>query len=72
MFGCIVLIAIATLPESPQYYYTKGRFDETRAVLNQIAAYNGVSAKFDNMYFDTEVKKVDAETTLETADTSMN
>lgn len=56
-FGCFNLCAIFVIPESPQYYYSKGQFDEARAILNQIAYWNGADTKFDKMKFDTEVTK---------------
>ena len=33
------------IPESPKYYYAKGRYDEAREVLKIIANFNGKDAK---------------------------
>ena len=49
-----MLVIIFIIPESPKYYYSKGRFDEARKILNQIAQYNKVKFKFDRVRFDTE------------------
>ena len=38
----ITFIIIVQLPESPQYLYSRERFDEARTALEQIARFNGI------------------------------
>ena len=37
-----VILGIWWLPESPEFYYSKGRFQECEQVMLRIAKYNGV------------------------------
>mmetsp|Transcript_34182 Transcript_34182/g.42266 ORF Transcript_34182/g.42266 Transcript_34182/m.42266 type:complete len:103 (+) Transcript_34182:604-912(+) len=36
------LIGLALVPESPEFLYAKGRFDEAEKVMLEIAKFNGV------------------------------
>ena len=43
------------LPESPEFYFAKGRFDESKAVLLKIAAINGRDIDESQICFDKDV-----------------
>ena len=44
------------LPESPKFYYARGRYDQARIALKKIAKFNGVDPRrFDVIKFDNEV-----------------
>ena len=57
-FAVLMLVTIFFIPESPKYYYSKGRFNEAREILNQIARHNKVKFKFDRVRFDTERESI--------------
>ena len=40
------------LPESPEFYFAKGRFEESKAVLLRIARINGCSINESQICFD--------------------
>jgi hypothetical protein len=47
-------------PESPKFLYSKGRFNEARASLRQLARFNGVnSADEFEFIFDSEIRNKD-------------
>ena len=47
-----IIIGMLWLPESPEYYFAKGRFDESKQVLMRIAAINGRSIDERQICFD--------------------
>ena len=56
----IVICVIATLPESPKYYYANRMFDRTREKLKMINQFNksGITdEEIDDIIFDTEIAK---------------
>ena len=46
-----VIIAYIWLPESPDFYFAKGRFEESKAILHKIAKVNNVRIKSDQLNF---------------------
>ena len=42
------------LPESPQFFYAKGRYDECKQVLLTIAKTNGTNVKPEQFQFDIQ------------------
>ena len=40
------------LPESPEFYFAKGRFEESKAVLLRIARINGCAINESQICFD--------------------
>ena len=51
VFSCLYIC------ESPKFYYTKGRYQESREALMYIAWFNGCNGFDVNFKFDTEVLK---------------
>ena len=55
--GCLVIqffviFGMFWLPESPEFYFAKGRFDEAKAVLLKIAKINGAAIDESAICFD--------------------
>lgn len=56
VFAILMMLVLMTIPESPRYLYAKGRFDETRQVLKDMALSNGEATGFsEGIVFDTEL-----------------
>lgn len=47
-----VIIGMLWLPDSPEFYYAKGRFDESKQVLLRIAAFNGSKVSGEQICFE--------------------
>ena len=47
----VVIIGMVWLPESPDFYFAKGRFDESREVVLRIAKFNGKTVTRDMISF---------------------
>ena len=56
LFGALmqvlIIIGYVWLPESPEFYFAKGRFEESKLVLLRIAAVNGRNIGADSICFD--------------------
>ena len=50
----IVLAVFCFLPESPEFYYAKGRYAECKEVLARIARVNGIAVKPERFQFSSE------------------
>ena len=64
----LVLIGMLMLPESPQFYFAKGRFDEAKMVLLRIAAVNGSVVDESMICFDKVGHEGDSSDTDEDSD----
>ena len=42
-----VILGLFWLPESPDFLYAKGRYDESKAVLMRMAKFNGIKVNED-------------------------
>ena len=49
---CFVVITSIWLPESPDFFYAKGRYEESKQVLIGIAKCNGVDVTVNQLKFD--------------------
>ena len=49
---CFCVLVTIWLPESPDFFYAKGRYEESKQVLIRIAKYNGVDVKVEQLKFD--------------------
>ena len=47
-----VIFGMFWLPESPEFYFSKGRFDESKLVLLSIASFNGCKIDHSAICFD--------------------
>ena len=45
----------ACLPESPDFYFAKGRYEDSKAVLLWIAKFNGANLTSEQLRFSDEV-----------------
>ena len=52
----LLIVIFVVLPESPKFYYAKGRYDEARAVFSRIAWFNG-APHFKHRFDAEEVAK---------------
>ena len=48
----LVIIGMLWLPESPEFFFAKGRFDESKEVLMYMARFNGRQIEEENICFD--------------------
>ena len=55
----LVVAGQSTFPESPEFYLAKGRYEECKEVLINIADYNGVKVTADQLKFLENVGKDD-------------
>ena len=46
-----VIPLVAWMPESPEFFYSKGRFEESEEVIHRIAQVNGVLIPSDSLQF---------------------
>jgi hypothetical protein len=46
-----VIALVAWMPDSPEFYYSKGRFEESEGVIHRIAQVNGVIIPPDSLQF---------------------
>ena len=46
-----VIIGFSILPESPDFLYAKGRYEESKQVILKIARFNGVHLTEDQIKF---------------------
>ena len=53
----LVILGMLWLPESPEFYFAKGRFDESKLVLLRIAKVNGRHIGADSICFDNVGKE---------------
>ena len=48
----LIIIGLLWMPESPEFYFAKGRFDESKIVLLHIARVNKQSVSEEMINFD--------------------
>ena len=76
VFQFLVIIGMFWLPESPEFYFAKGRFDESKIVLLRIARINGCSINESQICFDQVGKhgedNSDEDETITAANASIN
>jgi hypothetical protein len=64
------MYTIVSLPESPKYLYSKGRFDEARNSLAYVARFNNQPFNKSLVIFDTEKKTEEITETITLDDTN--
>ena len=50
----LIILGMLWLPESPEFYFAKGRFEESKQVLLRIASVNGIRIDERQICFDKQ------------------
>ena len=51
---CIVIVGLSLIPESPDFYFAKGRYEESKQIVLRIAEFNGADVTADQLKLGEE------------------